>query len=151
MLRKLLQGSLLLDDGNYVQIVNLLSRHCPLLKSWLEDQRLKPYSTTYMSSESQNEMVHLLAQEVKKKIKGEINSAGIFSVSADTTPDTLNQDQLVVGGLNGAQNVLQDMLERPVPYIPYKGHRSNTLNEHCCKPSPIITSMYNVLEDIRIF
>ena len=43
-------------------------------------------------------MVHLLAQEVKKKIKEEINSAGIFSVSADTTPDTSNQDKLVVAG-----------------------------------------------------
>ena len=86
------------EDGNYVQVVNLLSRHCPVLKSWLEDRRLKPYSTTYMSSESQNEMVHLLAQEVKKKIKEEINSAGIFSVSADTTPDTSNQDKLVVAG-----------------------------------------------------
>ena len=29
----------------------------------------------YMISESQNEMVHLFAQEVKKKIKEEINSA----------------------------------------------------------------------------
>ena len=86
------------EDGNYVQIVNRLSRHCPVLKSWREDRRLKPYITTYMSSESQNEMVHLLAQEVKKKIKEEINSAGIFSMSAETNPDTSNQDKLVVAG-----------------------------------------------------
>ena len=163
-----------------------------------------------MSSESQNEMVHLLAQNVKKKITDEINSAGIFSVSADTIPDTSNQDKLVVAGrfvdsaclphervieikesvgksgagtakdiikylkdneidvdmlsfqtydftasmsgrLNGAQKILQDMLERPVPYIPCQGHRSNTFNEHCCKESAIITSMYNVLEDIYVF
>ena len=55
------------------------------------------------------------------------------------------------GRLNGAQKVLQDMLKRPVPYIPCQGHRSNTFNEHCCKASTIITSMYTVLEDIYVF
>ena len=124
-------------------------------------------------------------------------------MSADTTPDTSNQDKLVVAGryvdsaglprerviemkesvdksgagtakdiikslkdneieldmlsfqtydftasmsgrLNGAQKVLQDLLKRPVPYIPCQGHRSNTFNEHCCKASTIITSVYTV-------
>ena len=55
------------------------------------------------------------------------------------------------GRLNGAQKVLQDMLKRPVPYIPCQGHRSDTFNEHCCKASTIITSMYTVLEDIYVF
>ena len=45
------------EDGNYVKIVNLLSRHCPVLES-------------------------------------------------------------MFGKLNDAQKILQDMLERPVPYIP---------------------------------
>ena len=79
------------DDKDFVQIVNLLSRHCPVLKSWLDDQRMTPYSTTYTSSKSQ-----LLAQSVRGQICAEITSAGIFSVSADTTPDTANQDKIIV-------------------------------------------------------
>ena len=59
------------ENGNYIQIVNLLSRHCPVSKSWLENQRLKPYRTTYTSSESPNEIVHLLAQDVRKRIRDE--------------------------------------------------------------------------------
>ena len=70
-------------DGNFVQIVNLLSRHCPVLKSWLDDQRMTPYSTTYTSSKSQ-----LLAQSVRGQICAEI--------TADTTPDTANQDKIIV-------------------------------------------------------
>ncbi|XP_046859020.1 zinc finger MYM-type protein 1-like [Xenia sp. Carnegie-2017] len=197
-------------DGNFIQIVNLLSRHCPVLKLWLDDQRLRPYSTTYTSSEAQNEMLHLLAQSVRDEIRAEIKSAGVFSVSADTTPDTSNQDKLIVavryvnqmgipcerlvemketldktgagtakdvikslmeneididmlafqtydfttsmfGRLNGAQKVLQEILKRQVPYIPCQGHRSNTFNEHCCKHSSIITSMYDALEDVYVF
>jgi hypothetical protein len=84
------------EDGNFIQIVNLLSRHYPDLKAWLKDQRLKPNSTTYTSSESQNEMVHLLAKTVRKEIRDVITAAGVYSVSADTTPDTSNQDKLVV-------------------------------------------------------
>ena len=32
--------------------------------------------------------------------------------------------------------------------IPHQGHRSNTSNEHCCKQSSILTSMYEVLQEI---
>ena len=71
------------ENGNYIQIVNLLSRHCPVSKSWLENQQLKPYSTTYTSSESPNEIVHLLAQDVRKRMRDESTTAGVYSVSAE--------------------------------------------------------------------
>ena len=53
--------------------------------------------------------------------------------------------------LNGTQNVLQEILERTIPYIPCQEHRSNTCNEHCCKQISIITPMYEVLEEIYVF
>jgi hypothetical protein len=40
-------------------------------------------------------MLHLLAQSVRDQIRSEITSVGVFSISADTTPDTSNQDKLV--------------------------------------------------------
>ena len=65
-------------DGNFVQIINLLSRHCPVLKSWLDDQRMTPDSTTYTSSKSPNEMLQLLVQSLRGQICAEITSTGIF-------------------------------------------------------------------------
>lgn len=59
-------------------------------------QTLEPYSTKYISAGSQNELVHLLAEDIRRRIKDEISTTGIHSVSADTTPDTSNQDKLVV-------------------------------------------------------
>ena len=90
------KGSANDENGNFFQLVSLVSRHCPTLKEWLENKRLKPYSTKYISAGSQNELVHLLAEDVRRRIKDEISAAGIYSVSADTTPDTSNQDKLVV-------------------------------------------------------
>ena len=198
------------QNGNFVQFVNLLSRHCPQMKEWLDSKRLKPYSTKYMSPNSQNELLEILGENVRERIKDEIECAKMLSVSADTTPDVSNMDQMVVaaryigekgiarervvemkecndkhgdktaecilkcleaneinvnylcfqtydfannmsGRIAGAQRVLQDILERPVPYIPCQGHRSNTFNEHCAKQSAIITSMYDNLQDIYVF
>ena len=49
------------NDGNFCQIVRLVSRHCPLLERWIKSERSRKYHVTYMSPESQNEMIHLLA------------------------------------------------------------------------------------------
>ena len=55
------------------------------------------------------------------------------------------------GRFNGVQRKLQDKLERSVPYIPCLAHRSNTVIEHSCKASPIITELFNVLEALFVF
>ncbi|XP_065060419.1 uncharacterized protein LOC135687707 [Rhopilema esculentum] len=159
---------------------------------------------------SQNELLEILGENVRERIKDEIECVKMLSVSADTTPDVSNKDQMVVaaryigkkgiarervvemkecndkhgdktaecifkcleaneinvnylcfqtydfannmsGRIAGAKRVLQDILERPVPYIPCQGHRSNTFKEHCAKQSAIITSIYDNLQDIYVF
>lgn len=77
-------------DRNFIQNVNLLSRHCPVFKLWLDNQCLMPCRTTCKSSEAQNEMLYFLAHSVRDEIRSEIKSARIFSVSADPTFDTSN-------------------------------------------------------------
>ena len=83
-------------DGNFHQIVQLMGRHSPVMKKWLDEKRLRPYHTTYMSATSQNEFIELLANDVRSKIKEEVHTAGIYSIMADTTPDTSNKDRLAV-------------------------------------------------------
>lgn len=83
-------------NSNFFQILLLLSRYCPIMKTWLEDAKFRPYHVTYMSPESQNEFIHLLAIETKRKIISEIKEAGIYSIMADTTPDLSNRDQMSI-------------------------------------------------------
>lgn len=47
-------------DGNFNQIVQLIARHCPILKGWLNNRNGRAHSLTYMSNQSQNEMIKLL-------------------------------------------------------------------------------------------
>ena len=56
------------SDGNFYQIVHLVSRHCPSLRKWLSEARLRLYHVTYMSAESQNEMVTILGSCVRSKV-----------------------------------------------------------------------------------
>ena len=83
------------ENSNFVQITKLVARHNPHLKFWLSDQNMKPYATKYMSATSQNEFVNILAEDVRGRISNDISSAGMFSVMADTSPDTSNIDRLV--------------------------------------------------------
>ncbi|CAB4026294.1 zinc finger MYM-type 1-like [Paramuricea clavata] len=84
------------EDGNFHQIVQLLSRHCPKLNRWLNEIRLRPYHVTYMSHDSQNEMIDILAQNIRSKMKEEVSDSKMFSLMAHTTPDTSNKDRLAV-------------------------------------------------------
>ncbi|CAB3988472.1 zinc finger MYM-type 1-like [Paramuricea clavata] len=84
------------EDGNFYQLVLLLSRHVPNLKRWLTDKRLNPYHVTYLSPQSQNEFIMLLEKELRGKVIEEVKCACMFSVMADTTPDEEHTDRLSV-------------------------------------------------------
>ena len=55
------------QSGNFYQIVHLIARHCPDLKQWLNNARLRPYCVTYMSAQSQNEFIQLIIQQSYKR------------------------------------------------------------------------------------
>lgn len=84
------------ENGNFNQIVKLLSLHCPPLKNWLENRNGRAHAVTYMSNTSQNEMIKILGDAVRSKVIAEVEAAGMFGVSADTTPDLSHHDQLAV-------------------------------------------------------
>ena len=163
-----------------------------------------------MSPESQNEMIHLLAEDVRRQVVKEKKDANMFSVSADTTPDLSRKDQLAVvcryvnengdanerllcmksttsktgagtadeiittlnsqtldtnelcfqsydfttsmsGQFKGAQQKLQEKLNKNIPYVPCQGHRTNTVVEHSCDASVIVKEMFNILESLYVF
>eukprot|EP00794_Sanderia_malayensis_P008509 gene8509-9422_t len=64
-----------------------------------------------MSAESQNEMIALLADEVRQNVIMDIKQAGMFSFSADTTPDLSKFDQMaVVCRITGADGLVKERL-----------------------------------------
>ncbi len=82
------------ETGNFQQIVTLVAIHNHMLGHWIENKRSRSYHTTYLCPRSQNEMMQLLGDEVRKRIITEVKEAGFFGVSADTTPDLSHKDQM---------------------------------------------------------
>lgn len=83
-------------NGNFIQIVELLSRHCGIIKTWLDNKPMRPYHVTYLGSKSQNEFIELLFSETRNRVIEEVKNAEIYSVLADTTPDITHQDRLAI-------------------------------------------------------
>jgi hypothetical protein len=81
-------------DGNYRQLVELISRWVPFLKNWLYSRRAQPYKATYLSWQSQNEFILLISDAVRDKICDDVRRASMFTVMADTTPGLGHLDQL---------------------------------------------------------
>ena len=66
-----LRGSESLDDygdGNFGDILQLISRHDPVMKTWLANLSSRKYHMTYMSPRSQNKFITLLGEEIREKI-----------------------------------------------------------------------------------
>ena len=55
------------ENSNFYQIVQLLSRHSPIMKKWLDEKIFRAHHVTYLCHDSQNEFISLLASEIKKK------------------------------------------------------------------------------------
>ncbi|CAF3453386.1 unnamed protein product [Rotaria socialis] len=45
------------EHGNFIQLINLLRRHNPLLNSWFNDNKFKSHHVTYTSARSQDEFI----------------------------------------------------------------------------------------------
>lgn len=198
------------ENGNFFQIVNLMSKHNPLLNKWLQDTKLRSYQVTYLSPQSQNEFISLLAEELKKTIVQEIKKSTFFTIMADTTPDYSQTERLSIvirtvddnckprerlleileptgkagkdiasdivaclnrngintqglsfqsydfasvmsGQYNGVQQIISELTEHSVPYVPCQDHRINTAVEHCCNSSILIKELFNYLEELFVF
>ena len=87
-------------DGNFCIIVQLISRHNPVMKAWLVNRSSRKYHTTYMGPRSQNEFITLLGacvgEEIREKISDKVKKSDYCSVMADTTPDVSNVDELSI-------------------------------------------------------
>lgn len=84
-------------NGNFRQVVLLLlARHNPILNKWLDNKNQKSYHVTYLSPDSQNELIDLLGAVIRNSIIKEINESSFYTVMADTTPDLSRRDQMSI-------------------------------------------------------
>ena len=88
-------------------------------------------------------MKHVTSKSGDDSAKDIIDALNIHSLNADELCfQSYDFAASMSGRYNGAQQKLQERLNKVVPYIPCQAHRSNTALEHSCNASPIIKDMF---------
>ena len=86
------------NKGNFLEMVEMLSKYDPVLKEHLMDIKwgtinLKG-SVSYLGKDTQNDFITLMANRVKEKLIIEIKTAKYFGIMFDSTPDISHIDQM---------------------------------------------------------
>lgn len=79
------------NQGNFLELVKLLAIYDPIIKDRLA---CGPQNAQYTSHIIQNQLLHILAQNVRNRICHQVKSAGVFSIMADETKDASKQEQM---------------------------------------------------------
>ena len=86
-----------LNKGNFLELVELLSHYDVALREHLvrpQERTDSQVLCSYMSPETQNEFISLLAKHVTGKLVSDINNAKYFRILFDSTPDISHTDQM---------------------------------------------------------
>ena len=79
------------NRGNFLSVIELLSKYDPLL----EDLLSKPEgSVKYLHHKHQDKIINLLAKQVRAKIVDQIQCRPFFTIITDTAQDVSKTDQL---------------------------------------------------------
>ena len=84
------------EEGDRLENFHVVKILIDIRRRWLDNRNGRTHSVTYMSSDSHIEMISPLGDAVRKKVITEFEDAGMYGLSADTTPDFSRHDQLAV-------------------------------------------------------
>ncbi|XP_029343946.1 zinc finger MYM-type protein 1-like [Acyrthosiphon pisum] len=79
------------SEGNFLRTVKLIAEYDPVLNKLLYNEEMK---IKYLSWKIQNELIELLALNVKQLICDEIRNAQCFTIIMDSTQDITKVDQV---------------------------------------------------------
>jgi len=79
------------SEGNFLRTIKLIAEYDPVLSKLLYNEEMK---IKYLSWKIQNELIEILALNVKKIICDEIQNAQCFTIIMDSTQDITKVDQV---------------------------------------------------------
>ena len=87
------EGEESMNKGNYLEILNLIALHDPVI-----NERLKngPKHAKYTSPDIQNALIHIMGVMVQKSICLSVQKAGVYTILADETKDCSKKEQLAI-------------------------------------------------------
>ena len=114
------------QNGNYLGILELLSKYDPFLKNHIAKYANKgPGHTSYLSHKIADEIIAIMAKKVHDNITEEVICAKYFSISVDSTPDISHIDQLSVTIRYILPN--SEPVQRFLCFIPINSHKGQPI------------------------
>lgn len=84
------------NNGNFLKLVELFAKFDPVMETHLEKVLKKSNSVHYLSKDIQNEILEILANEIRNKILGSIRESKYYSIILDCTPDASKTEQMTI-------------------------------------------------------
>ena len=84
------------SDGNFRQIVNLVTRYDLHFSNWFCEKMMKRSTVNYLSGVLQSQFIEVLDNEIKRTIVTDVKNTGVYLIIADNTLDCAQEERLVI-------------------------------------------------------
>ncbi|XP_060859470.1 zinc finger MYM-type protein 1-like [Metopolophium dirhodum] len=147
------KGNLQEIEGNFMRTIRLLATFDPFVHNLLNDSKKH---VKYLSWKIQDELIEILASDVRNSICDEVKKCSWFSIMLDSTQDITKIDQGYDGAsvMSGAHFGVQKRIINIVPtalYVHCCAHNLNLVISDAAKTSQKIVSFFSIVQDVFNF